>query len=123
MTTATQQKFLVNNSYGPNDVERATVAFILALSATYNNAETAMFATSDAAKLCVKGGADDLVAEGYEPLCDLMEDYIENGGVIWLCPVCAKAKGISEEELHPGVIIAGAPKTMEFIASGAQLLA
>jgi predicted peroxiredoxin len=117
MTTATQQKFLVNNSYGPNDVERATVAFILALSATYNNAETAMFATSDAAKLCVKGGADDLVAEGYEPLCDLMEDYI------WLCPVCAKAKGISEEGLHPGVIIAGAPKTMEFIASGAQLLA
>lgn len=118
-----QQKFLVNCSYGANDLERATVSFILALSAASHNAETAVFATSDAANLCTKGGTDNLTADGYEPLSGLVEEFVDNGGRIWLCPVCAKAKGISEADLRPGVEIAGAPRTMEFMASGAQLLA
>jgi predicted peroxiredoxin len=70
----------------------------------------------------VKGGTDDLTAPGYESLSTLVDDYIKNGGKIWLCPVCAKAKGIMEEDLRPGVEIAGAPRTMDFVASGAQLL-
>ncbi|MEJ2142220.1 MAG: DsrE family protein [Gammaproteobacteria bacterium] len=118
-----QQKFLINCSYGEKDLERATVSFVLALSAASHNAETAVFATSDAADLCVKGGTDNLMASGYEPLSGLVDDFIDNGGMIWLCPVCAKAKGIRDEDLRPGVEIAGAPRTMEFMASGAQLLA
>ena len=123
MTSATQQqKFLINCTNGIDDVERATVSFILALSSASHNYETAVFATSDAANLCVKGGTDDLVADGYEPLNDLIEDFVENGGKIWLCPVCAKAKGITEGDLRPGVEIAGAPRTMDFMARGAQVL-
>ena len=123
MTTATQQqKFLINCTNGKDDVERATVSFILALSSASHNNETAVFATSDAANLCVKGGTDDLVADGYEPLNNLIEDFVENGGKIWLCPVCAKAKGITEGDLRPGVEIAGAPRTMDFMARGAQVL-
>ena len=120
---AKQQKFLINCTHGHNDVERATVSFILALSAVSHNNETAIFATADAANLCVKGGADDLAAPGYEPLSGLVNDYLENGGAIWLCPVCAKAKGITADDLIEGVEIAGAPRTMEFIANGAQVLA
>jgi len=123
MTIATeQQKILINCTNGANDVERATVAFILALSTASNNAETAVFATADAAKLCTRGGADNLTADGYDPLDELMEDYINVGGKIWLCPVCAKAKGITEEDLRPGVELAGAPRTMDFVSRGAQVL-
>ncbi len=122
MTTATQ-KYLINCTHGEKDVERATVSFILALSCATHNAETAVFATADAAKLCVKGGADDLVAKGYEPLDGLVEEFVENGGKIWLCPVCAKAKGITADDLRPGVELAGAPRLMEFLASGARLMA
>jgi len=122
-TNNQQQKFLINCTHGANDIERATVSFILALSASMHNAETAVFATSDAAELCVKGGTDNMTAPGYEPLSELVEDYIDNGGAIWLCPVCAKAKGIGEEDLRSGVEIAGAPRTMAFMANGAQLLA
>jgi len=118
-----RQKFLINCSNGREDLEKATVSFIMALSAASNNAETAVFATADAAELCVVGGTDNLIASGYEPLNDLVEDFVENGGAIWLCPVCAKAKGISQEDLRPGVELAGVPRTMEFIAKGAQLLA
>jgi len=119
----TKQKYLINCRDGANDVERATVSFIMALSAATNNADTAVFATSDAANLCVKGGTDDLVAPGYEPLAGLVEEFVDNGGIIWLCPVCAKAKGISADDLIPGVELAGVPRTMEFMANGAQVLA
>jgi len=118
-----KQKFLINCSNGKDNLERATVSFIMALSAASHNAETAVFATSDAADLCVKGGTDNLVAPGYEPLADLVDDFIDNGGKIWLCPVCAKAKGISQEDLRQGVELAGVPRTMEFMSKGAQLLA
>jgi len=121
--TINRQKFLINCTNGKDNLERATVSFVMALSAATHNAETAVFATSDAADLCVKGGTDSLVAPGYEPLEVLVEEFVENGGKIWLCPVCAKAKGITQEDLRPGVELAGVPRTMEYMASGAQLLA
>lgn len=118
----TEQKFLINCKDGANDIERATVSFILAVTAS-KTSETAVFATSDAAELCIKGGAEGMTAEGYEPLPDLIDAFVENGGKIWLCPACAKAKGISENDVIEGVEIAGAPRSMAFMASGAQLLA
>lgn len=63
------------------------------------------------------------MAKGYEPLIDLIDTFINNGGQIWLCPACARAKGISEQDLIEGVQIAGAPGTMAYLASGARLLA
>lgn len=122
-STNNRQKFLINCTYGRNDLERATVSFVMALSASTSNAETAVFASSDAADLCINRGTENLQAEGYEPIAGLMDEFIENGGMIWLCPVCAKARGISSEDLRPGIEIAGVPRTMDFMASGAQLLA
>lgn len=122
-TTDNKQKFLINCADGINDIERATVSFVMALAAVTNNAETAVFATSDAAGLCVKGGTDNLIADGYEPISGLVEEFIDNGGKIWLCPVCAKAKGITQDDLRDGVEIAGVPRTMDFMSQGARLLA
>jgi predicted peroxiredoxin len=121
-TQANEQKYLVNCTHGADDVERATIAFILAVTAS-KTCETAVFATADAAQICLRGGADGIVAAGYEPLNDLMEAYHANGGKIWLCPACAKAKGITDADLRDGVEIAGAPRTMAFLASGARVLA
>jgi predicted peroxiredoxin len=115
-------KYLINACEGENNVERATISFILAVTAS-KTCETAVFVTSNASYLCVNGGADGLVAEGYEPLKDLMNTFVANGGKLWLCPACAKAKGIAENDLIEGVEIAGAPKTMAYLESGAKLLA
>jgi predicted peroxiredoxin len=118
----TEHKYLINCGHGANDIERATIAFVLAVTAS-KTCETAVFATADAAGICVRGGAAGLLAEGYEPLAELMAAYRSNGGKIWLCPACAKAKGISQADLADGVEIAGAPRTMAFLGDGAQLLA
>lgn len=116
------QKYLINCTAGIDNVEHATVSFIMAVAAS-TTSETAVFATADAAVLCVKGGADGLVADGYTPLAELIEAFVANQGRIWLCPACAKAKGITRDDLIEGVEIAGVPTTMAYMASGAQLLA
>jgi predicted peroxiredoxin len=85
--------------------------------------ETAIFVSSNASELFLQGGCDGLVAEGYEPLKGLLAAFITNGGKLWLCPACVKAKGMTKDDLMPEVEIAGAPKTMAYLASGAQLLA
>jgi len=122
MNNENMQKYLINCQEGANNVEWATISFILAVTSSKTN-ETAVFMTSDATMLCVKGNVEGMVADGYEPLNNLMTTFVENGGKIWLCPACAKAKGLSKSDLMSGVEIAGAPKTMAFLASGAQLLA
>lgn len=122
MTTETKEKYLINCQEGANNVERATISFILAVTAS-KTSEAAVFMTSDAAILCVKGGSDGLISEGLEPIFNLINQFVANGGKIWLCPVCAKVKGISEQDLIEGAEIAGAPKTMAFLASGGKVLA
>lgn len=121
-STVDTNKFLINCQEGANNVERATIAFILAVSASKTH-ETAVFITADATELCVTGGADGLVKDGYEPLSNLLNQFIGNGGKLWLCPICAKTRGITDADLIAGVEIAGAPKTMAFLASGGKLLA
>ncbi|MEM6485607.1 MAG: DsrE family protein [Pseudomonadota bacterium] len=116
------QKFLINCQNGANNVERATISFILAVTAS-KTAETAVFLSAEASRLCTRGGSDNLIAEGYESLKGLISDFVGNGGKIWLCPACAKAKSIGADDLIEGAEIAGAPKTMAFLASGAQILA
>ena len=129
MPSQKTEKYLINCQDGFNNLERATIAFILAVSAS-RQAEVAMFVTAEAAALCVEGAiqgngvtTDPVVAEGYESLASLFAAFMENGGKIWLCPACAKAKNITEGDLADGVEIAGAPHTMAFLQSGAKLLA
>jgi predicted peroxiredoxin len=74
-------------------------------------------------QLCVKGGVNGLQAPGYEAAADLLDAFIDNGGKIWLCPACAKAKNITADDLIDGVEIAGAPRSMEFLAGGGKVLA
>lgn len=114
-------KFLVNCTYGYNDPERATVAFILAFTCSKTN-ETAVFITSDATELFLKDERREVQAIGYEPLYDLIDGFIANGGKVWICPACCRAKGVEADDLMPGVEIAGAPKTMAYLAGGAKTL-
>ena len=116
------EKYLVNCEHGVNEPEKATIAFILAFTSSRTN-ETAVFATADASRLLVRNNRPQVIADGYEPLNGLIDGFIENGGKIWLCPACARAKGLSQDDLLDGVEIAGAPKTMAYLASGALTLA
>jgi predicted peroxiredoxin len=114
-------KYLINCAYGTDDAEKATIAFILAFASS-KSSETAVFATSGAYDLFLEDKAPDIQAEGYQPINGLIDGFIENGGKVWLCPACANAKGITQDDLIHGVEIAGAPKTMAYLSEGARTL-
>ena len=113
--------YLVNSSFGPEDMERATVPFILGCAAA-NRGDARIFLTSDALNLVVKGKAEGLVAEGYTPVKDLIEEFVQKGGLIWVCKVCAGVMGITQDDLIDGAEIGGAPNTMDFIEAGGKVL-
>ncbi len=113
--------YLVNSSFGPADVERATVPFILACTAA-NRGPARAFLTGDALNLVVRGRADGLVADGYAPVADLIDEFVEKGGVIWVCKVCAAVMNISQDDLIEGAEIGGAPNTMDFLEAGGKVL-
>jgi len=116
------QKILINWREGADDPEKATITLILAVTSS-KSCETAIFVAAKASELVLKGAVDGISAPGYEPLADLLKAFLANGGKLWLCPACVKAKGFSESDLIEGVEVAGAPKTMAFLAEGAQVLA
>ena len=61
--------YLINSSFGPEDMERATVPFILACAAA-NRGPARAFLTGDALIHVVNGRADGLVAEREECRAD-----------------------------------------------------
>ena len=115
-------KYLINAQHGGDDVEKASVALILAGAAAAMDSETAVFLTCEAVRLATKGGVDGLAVDGYPPPSELIEGLVENGGQLWVCPVCANARGIDAEDLIAGAEIAGAARTIGFVNEGAQVL-
>ncbi len=109
---------LVNCAHGKNNPEEATVAFIAASAAVTRSAATAVFVTSDAVRLATPDYADDIQAEGYEPLKVFLDKFLAKGGKLWVCPACAAARGIVQEDLINGATIDGVPTILEFLEDG-----
>jgi predicted peroxiredoxin len=116
------EKILVNATYGKDDVERATVAFVVASASAASDHETVVFMTAQSVHLATKGGADGVQGEGYPAIADLIDATVENGGKIWVCPACASANGITEADLIEGASIVGAAGTIGFLADGARTI-
>ena len=107
-------------SHGRDDSERATLPFIAANVAAVAGQEAYVLLTVEGAWVATKGYADDLHFEGMPALRPLIEEFIDNGGTIWVCGACAKPRGITEDDLVKGSQIVGAAKVVEELANGAQ---
>ena len=115
-------KVLINCKVGTDDIEQATVAFLAAAVASANHRHMAMFLTGGAIELATKDGADGIEAHGYNPLIKFRKALMKNGGELWVCPACASARVLNADDLIEGAQIAGVPKVMEYIDSGAVTL-
>jgi uncharacterized protein involved in oxidation of intracellular sulfur len=109
---------LVNCAHGKNNPEEATVAFIAASAAVTRSTATAVFLTSDAVRLATSGYADGVQAEGYQPLKVFLDEFLGAGGKLWVCPACAKARDMTQDDLIEGATIDGVPTMLEFLDNG-----
>lgn len=115
-------KVMIMNTHGKEDVERATLAFVVGNAGLSSGQEMTVLLTIDGVWVATKGYADGLQANGFLPLAGLVEQFVSNGGQIWVCGACAKPRGITAEQLVTGASIVGAATAVEAMVNGAQTL-
>jgi predicted peroxiredoxin len=67
-----------------------------------------------------RGGTDGIAQPGLPVLSDLYQEFVNNGGQVWLCGACTKPRGIGEENVAKGAGIVGAAKVVEQVVAGAR---
>lgn len=115
-------KFLVNCTHGNEDPERATLPFVIGNVAATADQETVVLLTVEGVRLATKGYAESIHKAGFQPLAEIMQSYVANGGAVWACGACTKPRGITEADLIPGAKIVTAANVVEYLASGAASL-
>ena len=115
-------KIMANATHGKEDAERATLPFVVGNVAATADQEAVVLLTIDGVWLATKGYADDVHKEGFQPLRELMQSFVQNGGQIWACGACTKPRGITEADLVQGARIVTAANVVEYMASGASTL-
>lgn len=116
-------KMIFHCTHGNDQSERATLPFVAANVAATAGQDAVVLCTIDAVWSGTKGGAEAIAAPGLPPLVKLIEEFVANGGAIWLCGACTKPRGIDESKLVKGAQIVGAAFVVEAIAKGATPVA
>jgi predicted peroxiredoxin len=112
-------KFVVSLTYAKNDLDKATLAFVVGNAAAASDKEAVVFLSSEAVQLAVKGYNQGLQEPGFAPLADLMANFAKAGGKMYVCSPCFKKRSLDETALVDGAIIVGGAKLVEFMADGA----
>jgi len=96
-------KAVISLTTGLEDLERVTVAFLVAVGAAETGRETLMFLTQEAVRLALPGVAQGVGCTGCPSLESLVARYQAAGGRMYACPICVDARSIDA-----GVLIEGA---------------
>lgn len=114
-------RFLAQSTHGRDDPERATLPFIVANVAASADQETIVLLTIEGVWLATKGYAESIHHPGMEPLRDIIDSLLANGGQIWACGACTKPRGITDDDLIEGARIISAVEFVAELASGTPL--
>jgi uncharacterized protein len=117
------EKLIFNCTYGKENPERATLPFVAANVAATAGQEAIVLCTIDAVWLGTNGGTDGIASPGLPVLNDLYQEFVDNGGQVWLCGACTKPRDIGEDKVGKGAVIVGAAKVVEEIIAGAKTVA
>ena len=121
-SSSPSQRLVIKSTAGAAAPEATNQAFTVAATALAAGVEVSLWLTGDSAWLAVPGRAGDIALDHAAPMAELVEAILE-GGTLTVCTQCAVRRGLTQDDLLPGVRIAGAPKFVEEImAPGTQAL-
>ena len=116
------KSLMISLTQGASDPDRATVAFVVAYASVASDVETVVFLSTEGVRWSQKGAADGVHEAGFKALRELMADFAEFGGKIYVCSPCFKKRGLDENNLIDGAAIVGGAKAVEFLTNGASCL-
>ena len=120
-TMAGSDKVLINLATGMEDGERVLVALLVATAAQQQGKEVVVWATKDAVRLGLPGGLQGVVCNDCPPLEQLWEQFTDDGGELWLCPICLTARDLGDAETVTNTKVAGATPMWEWAGSDATI--
>ncbi len=103
---------VVKVTAGADAPERCSQAFTVAATAVASGVPTSLWLTGDSAWFAVPGRADTFVLPHAAPLADLLAAVLA-AGTVTLCTQCAARRGITGDDVLPGIRLAGAPTFLE----------
>ena len=113
---------VVKTTSGTDRPEAANQAFTVAAAAAAAGADVSVWLTGEAAWFALPGRAADLELDHATPLTELLDLLLADARVT-VCTQCAVRRGITAQDVLPGVRIAGAAVFVEeILAEGAQAL-
>jgi predicted peroxiredoxin len=112
-------KFCVSLTHAKDNSDKATVAFVIANAAVASDKDTVVFLSTEGVRLAQRGYADDIREEGFAPLAELMTNFANAGGKIYVCSPCFKRRKLNENQLVAGAVIVGGAKLVEFLSENA----
>ena len=113
---------VVKCTSGTEAPERCAQAFTVAATAAAAGARVSLWLTGEAVWLALPGRAEAFVLPHSAPLADL-RDAVLSGGSLTVCTQCAARRELDQDDLLPGVRIAGSASFVdEVLSDGAQAL-
>jgi predicted peroxiredoxin len=106
------RSLVVKATAGADAPERCSQAFTVASVGVASGAEVSLWLTGESAWYALPGRAERFELAEAAPLADLLAAVLA-GGTVTLCTQCAARRGITQEDVIPGIRIAGAQAFVE----------
>ena len=105
------------------DNERASVAWSVANGSIGMGFEVTMFLVSSGVDWVRKGAASAARLNPFDPgIGEMIQNVIDNGSTIMVCPPCAKVRGYEQTDFIDGVDLAGSAAMLGVVSEGASTL-
>jgi len=122
MSEETNRELVVLLSRGLDD-ERAIVAWTIANVAINSGQKVTVFLVAGGVDLVRRGAARHMQLNPTDPpLRELVANFVEKQGTVWVCPPCAEYRGYEPGCFIDGVEVMGSGPMHEKLRAGASSL-
>jgi len=115
MSEEKKEKVIIMSTTGPENPEKATLAYVMANAALAMDAEVIVCLQADGVYTVTKGVYEHIKAPGHDPIKKHVETFLSNGGRIFLCIPCCEERNITKEMIVEGCELTKAGKAIKEI--------
>jgi len=118
-----EEKIMLFATHAGEDPERASLPFVVGNAALAMDVQAVVVLQGTGVYLAKKGYIENVFAGGLPPLKELVDNFTELGGKIYVCSPCIKERQIDPSELIEGSeVIAAGLLVQELLSASASLV-